>query len=142
MAAGAFLLVGRGLLPAAAATPPAAIAACFTTAVNGARVAAGVPPLAPDVRLTALATVHAQTMQDRGRIFHNTTLPDQAPASWTTVGENVGTGPSCDAIAKAFMASKEHRANILDPTFGSLGVGVSVSGRGTIFVTEDFMGLS
>lgn len=135
--AGAGWFVGHGVLPAAAVSGQAA---CFTAAINTARQQAGVPKLATDAALVSLAQAHAAKMAAAGGIFHNTSLPDMAPPDWQTVGENVGMGPGCADVARAFMASTEHRDNILDPAYSTLGVGVSVGHHGTVYVTEDFMG--
>jgi hypothetical protein len=129
-------LVGRGLIPAP--SPPDA--GCFTRAVDAAREDAGLPALSVNRDLAAVAGTHAGAMKAAGRIFHNPSLPGQAPEGWRTVGENVGMGPSCAAVARALMRSPEHRANILDPTYTQVGVGVGGARDGTVYVTEDFLG--
>ncbi len=56
------------------------------------------------------------------------TPPTWPPASaqpWTKLGENVGTGPSNDPIWNAFVNSAHHYANIVDPDFNRVGVGVA-----------------
>jgi uncharacterized protein YkwD len=135
--AGAGWVLGHGVLPAVALSGQAA---CFLGAVNAARHSAGVAPVAPDARLSALADAHAAKMAAAGAIFHSTALAAQVPAGWQAVGENVGMGPGCRAIAQAFLRSPEHRANILAPGYGSIGVGVAVGDGGTVYVTEDFLG--
>jgi hypothetical protein len=118
---------------AALASP--ALEGCFTAKINGARG----PDLAVDGSLVSVARRHSQRMASSGTIFHNSNLPNEVPPGWQSLGENVGMGPSCDAIHNAFMNSASHRANILDPDFNFVGVGVVVAGDGTIFVTEVFM---
>jgi len=51
-------------------------------------------------------------------------IADLAPSNWQSLGENVGVGPTCAKIAQAFMNSPEHRRNILDPSYASVGLGV------------------
>jgi len=128
--------VARGLLPAARAPD----AGCFTEALNTARKGSGLPTLAVDGDLAGIARAQARAMETAGRIFHNTALSDEAPAGWQTVGENVGMGPSCGAVARALMKSPEHRDNILDATYTEVGVGVALAPDGIVYVTEDFMG--
>jgi uncharacterized protein YkwD len=135
--AGAGWVLGHGVLPAAALSGEAA---CFLSSVNAARHSAGVAAAVPDSRLTALAGAHAARMAAAGGLFHNTALAAEVPAGWQAVGENVGMGPGCRAISQAFLRSPEHRANILDPGYGSIGVGVAVGHGGTVYVTEDFLG--
>jgi hypothetical protein len=133
---GAFAL--HGLVPAFAGT--ADQESCFVSAINSARASAGVASLSVQGDLLAIARSWSQTMANAGSISHNPNLANVAPSNWQNLGENVGVGPSCDSLAQAFMNSPEHRKNILDPAFSTVGVGVVDSADGTIWVTEDFMG--
>lgn len=135
--AGVGWLVGHGVLPVLAAQGQAA---CFTESINDARAAAHAAPLSTDPLLTAVADTHAGMLAAAGRIFHNTALGSMVPSNWRSFGENVGMGSSCAVIAEAFLHSSEHRANILDPSFTEVGVGVTVGHDGTVYVTEDFLG--
>jgi hypothetical protein len=128
----------HSLVPASAS--PANDESCFVSAINSARTAAGVAPLSIQGDLLRISRVWSQTMATAGHIFHNTNIANLVPSNWQTVGENVGMGPTCDSIAQAFMNSPEHRRNILDPAFTTVGVGVVDSPDGTVWVTEDFMG--
>jgi hypothetical protein len=134
--AGALAL--HGLVPASAS--PAGDESCFLSAINAARSAAGAAPLSVQGDLLRVARSWSQTMATAGQLFHDPNLNKLAPSSWLALGENVGTGPTCDSIAQAFMNSTEHRRNILDPAFTTVGVGVVDSTDGTVWVTEDFMG--
>lgn len=128
----------HGLLPAAASTIDEE--SCFVSAINSARASAGVGSLGVNGALVTMARTWSATMAAAGYIYHNPNLTTLAPSNWLNLGENVGVGPTCDALAQAFMNSPEHRANILDPAFSSVGVGVVDTADGTIYVTEDFMG--
>jgi hypothetical protein len=128
----------HGLVPASAS--PAGEESCFLSAVNAARSAAGAAPLSLQGDLLRISRAWSQTMARAGQLFHDPNLTKLAPSRWQALGENVGTGPTCDAIAQAFMNSPEHRRNILDPAFTTVGVGVVDSDGGTVWVTEDFMG--
>lgn len=110
---------------------------CFTAKINAARGSRGA--LATDGALVTVARRHSQRMANSGTIYHNGNLASEAPSGWKSLGENVGMGPTCDDIHNAFMNSASHRANILDPDFNFVGVGVVIAGDGTIFVTEVFM---
>jgi hypothetical protein len=57
---------------------------------------------------------------------------------WVIVGENVGSGPSEAVINAAFMASPEHRANILRVAYRQIGVGYVIDRNGTLWVSEIF----
>jgi hypothetical protein len=136
-AMGAVVAQGMMMSPASAT---ASEESCFTSAINSARGAAGVAPLAVNGDLLGIARPWSQTMASAGHIFHNTNLANVAPSNWMNLGENVGMGPTCDSIAQAFMNSPEHKRNILDPAFSTVGVGVVDTADGIIYVTEDFMG--
>lgn len=72
------------------------------------------------------------------KIWHNKRFRYQI-SGWWLLGENVGwTNSTVDYLHRAFMASPEHRRNILDPRFTSIGIGETVSADGRIFVAEDF----
>jgi len=128
----------HGLLPAAASTIDEE--SCFVSAINSARGSAGVGSLSVNGALVTMARTWSATMAAAGHIYHNPSLTTLAPSNWLNLGENVGVGPTCEALVQAFMNSPEHRANILDPAFSTVGVGVVDTADGTIYVTEDFMG--
>jgi uncharacterized protein YkwD len=50
-------------------------------------------------------------------------LADGVSPGWRKLGENIGYGPSIDAVQATYMASPPHRANILDPQFNRIGTG-------------------
>lgn len=93
--------------------------------------------------LRTVARRHSQRMLLEGTIFHNqrvqsdvqTVFPD-----WARIGENVGVGPTVPTVHQAFMDSPAHRANVLDPDYRWIGVGV-VSGGSRMFMTQNFLTL-
>jgi hypothetical protein len=127
----------QSIIPAAAT---ASEEACYLAAINAARAATGVRPLGTNDGLLGIARSWSRTMANAGHIFHDTNLPNVAPSEWLDLGENVGVGPTCGAVAQAFMNSPEHRVNVLDPAFTTVGVGVVDAAGGVMYVTEDFMG--
>jgi hypothetical protein len=58
---------------------------------------------------------------------------------WISLGENIGVGPADDVagLQKAFMHSPLHRANLMNPAFRYVGIGVVVKDD-TLWVTLDF----
>ena len=40
------------------------------------------------------------------------------------------------------MDSPSHRANLLNPSYNALGIGVSIDSEGDLYVTEIFLALS
>jgi hypothetical protein len=113
----------------------------FVAALNQARAAVGVGPLAVNSQLTALARQHAQTMADAGHIFHASPISAGVTAPWVKLGENVGTGPSVPPVMNAFINSPAHYNNIVDPAFTYVGVGVVWVGN-QMFTTHRFMQVS
>jgi uncharacterized protein YkwD len=77
-------------------------------------------------------------MADEGRLSHST-LSDGVPAGWHTLGENVAYASSMPKAIAALEASAPHRANMLNPAFTSVAVGV-VARNGLVWVTEVFVG--
>lgn len=84
-----------------------------------------------------LARYHSERMAAAGTIWHTPDLTSQV-SGWKYLGENVGVGPTVDALHTAFMNSPPHRANIIDPDFTEVAVGVAVDSSGQIYVTEIF----
>jgi hypothetical protein len=132
---------GGHAAPARAATTPAAVAdpgsaASLVGYINQERSAAGLTAVAADSDLTTMAVEHSWAMEEADELFHNPDLSSQVQ-NWLMLGENVGVGSDPADIAAAFMASPEHRQNILCPQFQEVGLGVVDQG-GTLWVTEDF----
>jgi uncharacterized protein YkwD len=119
---------------AAASSNPGA---AFVAAANQARAAAGLPRLTVSADLTAAATHQAQNMADAGVLYHTPDL-GSGLCCWLIVGENVGKGPSEAVIQAAFMASPEHRANILRAVYAQVGVGYVIDRNGALWVSEIF----
>lgn len=77
-------------------------------------------------------------MADEGQLSHSD-LADGVPAGWNTLGENVAYAGSVEQAMAALEASPPHRANLLNPDFTSIAIGV-VERDGRVWVTEVFVG--
>jgi uncharacterized protein YkwD len=119
----------------------------FASRINEARIAAGLPALVVKAKLADQARGWSIKMSEASgenlgracQLSHNPQLAREVPLVWKTLGENVGCGAgNVDAVHQAFMDSPEHRRNILDPKFDSVGVAIATSDT-TMFVTEVFM---
>jgi uncharacterized protein YkwD len=109
--------------------------------VNGSRRAHGLRPLRLNPRLSASAWGHSLRMLRSGSLYNTTNMRRVVRRfgahAW---GENVGlTSAFLPALERAFMASPEHRVNILSRRFHHIGIGV-ISVRGRRWVTVDFYG--
>jgi uncharacterized protein YkwD len=110
--------------------------AALLAAVNAARHAAGRQPLAADPRLDAAAQAHAEDMLARSYYAHRgpdgSTPRERVEAAGyeaSTVAENIAARHlGADEAIAGWMASSEHRHNLLDPRFTDLGSGVAVGG--------------
>jgi hypothetical protein len=132
--------------------------------VNRQRLIRGERPLALNARLQRTAQGHSQDMARRDYFEHShgprdTLLRRMRAAGYIyssrigyEVGENIGWGTlwlaTPRAMVAAWMASPDHRANILDPRFQDTAVGVSphppsslARGQAGAIYTQDFGGL-
>lgn len=107
--------------------------------INGVRAARGLAPLAVKGELFDVARAWSGRMADAGAISHNPSLAAEAPSTWTRLGENVGTGADVAELFQAFLNSPSHYANIVDPGFDSVGVGVVRNPAGQMLVSMTFM---
>jgi uncharacterized protein YkwD len=129
------------------AAVPAAFGAHRTTtslgllqAVNAARKAYGLQPLRLDPSLTQAARAHTSDMLRHDYFAHGDFSGRMAAyhVSGRTAGENLawGSGPYGRAaeVVRAWLASPEHRANLLAGAFTRIGIGLA---RGTFLGTGD-----
>jgi uncharacterized protein YkwD len=113
--------------------------------VNTERRAAGLAPLAADPELTEVARRHSADMFKRGYFAH-VTPENRSPfdriresnVSFRTAGENLALAPSLQMAHTGLMKSPGHRANILRPAFGRLGIGIMDGGVRGLMVTQNF----
>ena len=77
-------------------------------------------------------------MADEGQLSHST-LADGVPAGWHLLGENVAYAGTVAQAMQALESSPPHRANLLNPSFTSVAIGVVERG-GRVWVTEVFVG--
>jgi uncharacterized protein YkwD len=130
--------------PAAAGPSMSAsqLAVAFEWAIDVERGRVGLGPLVVDPTVSQQAAEWSGGMalfndltEDRSYVAEMSS----AVPSMSRYGENVGVGPSAGSIEAAFMASPPHRANMLG-NYTHVGVGVFVTGNGTVWVTERFYG--
>jgi hypothetical protein len=89
-----------------------------------------------------IARQHSGAMAAKASLWHNDDY--FTPASHDrlqarTLGENVAMDPSVDDMHRALMNSPHHRANILDPRFRQVGIGLVFGASGSWFATQDFV---
>ncbi|MGH2721331.1 MAG: CAP domain-containing protein [Actinomycetota bacterium] len=143
------LLLGAGLLAPSVVTPVTTIAGApaalsvdiasvenqFFQLINAERAKVGLAKLTSDGGIVSMSRSHSQAQSSAHRIYHSTIMRNLL-SRCTLVGENVGRGPTVDAIHRALMNSPSHRREILG-AFDRAGVGVAVDDT-YIYVTQMF----
>lgn len=112
--------------------------------VNKERAKAGVSPLTIDTGLESAALVRTKEIQTsfshtrpNGSSF--ATAIKEAGISYRRSGENIAWGQRTpEAVVNAWMNSDGHRANILNPNFGRIGVGYLTNASGTPYWVQLF----
>ncbi|MEE9534630.1 MAG: CAP domain-containing protein [Acidimicrobiia bacterium] len=104
--------------------------------VNDLRAGEGLPALIVGSGFKSYARDWAKVMGDTDKLDHSefTALFDP----WTSLGENVGYGPSVSSIFNALVASPRHYANMVDPGFTHIGIGVWITEEGKMWTTHVF----
>jgi uncharacterized protein YkwD len=143
---------GGGAAPTAPGEPSAALVEFDSfTLVNAARVSNAVqPPLELREAISQVAREHSRHMRDQGFFDHTdrqgrTVMErlQEAGIGFATAGENLAmtvhianpAGWAHDQL----MQSAEHRANLLNPHFQFVGVGVAKDGD-RYWITQVFVG--
>jgi uncharacterized protein YkwD len=113
--------------------------------VNQERTKRGLKPLQWDPQLLPVARAHSQDMFARGYFSHYT-LEGKDPfdrmkaagIKYYSAGENLALGPSLSICHEGLMNSPGHRANILNPTYGRVGIGILDGGAYGLMISQEF----
>lgn len=121
--------------------------------LNQARQAQGLPVVQPDLELAEVARAHALDMYVRGYFSHDTPdcdAGDDAPGcldpfdriraggvTYVNAGENLALAPTPASAHDGLMRSPGHRANILEPRYGRVGIG-AVDGPYGLMIVQAF----
>lgn len=112
---------------------------------NEERTKNGQSPLTLDSNLSSVARAHSQDMSTRNFFSHIN--PDgkngfdrlrDAGISYSTAGENIAGGATADIIMANWMNSAGHRTNILNPSYGKIGIGVVQDSKYGLLATQVF----
>ena len=113
--------------------------------VNAERAKRGLSILKADPEIQVVARAHSKDMFARGYFSHVTpegTGPfDRMRAGgirFLSAGENLALAQTLSIAHTGLMNSPGHRANILQPTFGRLGIGILDGGIHGIMITQNF----
>jgi len=113
--------------------------------INQERTSRGLKPLTLDPELTPVARAHSADMFARGYFSHYTPEGEDpfarmkdADVRFRTAGENLALAPTLQLAHTGLINSPGHRANILNPSFGRVGIGIMSGGRRGIMVSQEF----
>lgn len=115
--------------------------------VNQARAEAGLAPLTVDPLLVKTARMKSQDMISLGYFGHTSPtygspfdLMRSQGVHYRYAGENLAGAPTVERAHTGLMNSQGHRANILNPNYTRIGVGVIDGGRYGKMFTQHFAG--
>ena len=113
--------------------------------VNKERVKNGLKPLKNDPELASVARAHSKDMFAKGYFAHDS--PDgkspfdrmrDAKVEFSKAGENLALAQTLEIAHINLMNSPGHRANILHPAFGRLGIGIVDGGFYGLMISQEF----
>jgi uncharacterized protein YkwD len=113
--------------------------------INKERAKQGLHPLKVDKQEAIVARAHSKDMFVRGYFAH--TNPDgkdpfdrmkEANLHFSTAGENLALAQTLETAHKNLMNSPGHRANILNPTFNRVGIGIQDGGFYGLMISQEF----
>lgn len=113
--------------------------------VNKERTSRGLKPLEADPELTQVARAHSRDMFSKGYFAH-VNLNGQDPfdrmrlahVSFHSAGENLALAKTLQMAHTNLMNSPGHRANILQPAYGRVGIGVLDGGFYGLMISQEF----
>lgn len=115
--------------------------------LNQERARNGLSPLAVDPTLTRLARLKSQDMIDKGYFGHNSPtygspfdMMRATGVTYSTAGENLAGASTVDKAFTALLMSPGHRANMLNPRFTRVGIGIMRGGPYGLMITQLFTG--
>ena len=133
----------------------------FVARINDERTSRGLNALTLDPLLVSVARGHSREMADKDYFDHHSPTPGlrspmdrflaglhdsgESTPSYVLVGENIyycSESNETYNVAyghRALMNSPGHRANILEPRFAKIGLGVYRNAQGEFWVTEMFL---
>ncbi|MBC7949712.1 MAG: CvpA family protein [Chitinophagaceae bacterium] len=113
--------------------------------VNKERAKEGLKPLQADREETLVARAHSKDMFARGYFAH--VNPDgkdpfdrmkEANLKFKSAGENLALAQTLEIAHRNLMNSPGHRANIMSPDFGRVGIGIQDGGFYGLMISQEF----
>lgn len=113
--------------------------------INEERAKEGLTPLKADPHQAEVARAHSKDMFVRGFFAH--TNPDgkdpfdrmkEARVKYIAAGENLALAQTLEIAHRNLMNSPGHRANIMNPAFGRVGIGIQDGGFYGLMISQEF----
>jgi uncharacterized protein YkwD/uncharacterized membrane protein required for colicin V production len=113
--------------------------------INKERIKEGLKPLKADPELNRVARAHSKDMFKRGYFAHIN--PDgqnpfdrmkKANVNFISAGENLALAQTLEMAHSNLMKSPGHRANILNPSFGRVGIGILEDDEHGLMISQEF----
>jgi uncharacterized protein YkwD len=113
--------------------------------INKERAKEGFAPLKADPEQTMVGRAHSKDMFTRGYFAH--VNPDgknpfdrmkEANVKFYSAGENLALAQTLEIAHKNLMNSPGHRANIMNPAFGRVGIGILDGGFYGLMISQEF----
>ncbi|HVE81115.1 MAG TPA: CvpA family protein [Candidatus Dormibacteraeota bacterium] len=113
--------------------------------VNRERLGRGLPALKVNETAKGVARAHSRDMFARGYFSH--VNPDgldpfdrmkNGGVTFQAAGENLALAPTLELAHRGLMDSPGHKANILSPDFGKVGIGIIDGGPRGLMITQNF----
>ena len=127
------------------ATPREDLEAKMIAMVNEERAKQGLQPLKADPALVEVGRIHSKDMFARGYFSHYSlegkTVSDRlrgAGIRFLVAGENLALAQTLTIAHNGLMESPGHRANILQPRYGRIGIGILDGGIYGLMITQVF----
>ena len=130
---------------------PTKLETYFLKLVNEVRAKVGAKPLVFDGELLASADAHSLWMAQTGNYSHTGIKGSNAGKrmtdasyGWQSWGENIALGfggfneDTVRSLHEAFVNSPVHYANMINPKFEEIGIGVQLGPNGSVYVTQNF----
>lgn len=115
--------------------------------VNQERAKNGLQPLTIDMRIIKTARMKSQDMIAKKYFDHQSPtygspfdLIKSQGITYKTAGENLAGAATVDRAHTILMNSAGHRANILNPKYTKIGIGIIQGGPYGLMITQHFLG--
>jgi uncharacterized protein YkwD len=109
-------------------------------ALNALRSSVGVGALTRTDEANAKARSQANLIAGNGKLSHTTNWTTGVAPGWTAMAENVAVAGTVEAAMNGLINSPDHYRNMTDPRFTDVGVGVTVTGDGRVWLVQYFIG--